>query len=272
MSFRQFPVHPRYIIIAFLISILILFSRLFVYQKKQAPFIVFCSVGQGNATYIRLKNNIDILIDVGPIGAIGECLQKYMPYSDKKIEYVFITHPQLDHMGGINDLLRVYKIGSMFQYCAKDKDCKHFTNVKQIVFDNKYGEYLIGDQAILSYIIPNFGEDSIDINKNTVIYHLKINKKNILITGDIPIDGLRQILYDFPDKLKSLDILLVPHHGSRTSVSIPFYRYSDPRIAIISVGKNNNYGHPSKYLIDTLKKLNIPYKRTDEVGDIFIDL
>lgn len=249
-----------------------LLMRLFYYSYRAPPFVVFCSVGQGSATYIRLKNNIDILIDAGHDGKTGECLHTYMPLTDKTIDYVFITHPQYDHIGGLNLLVRRYELGNVFQYCSQKKNCAYVPKGKQILFSNNSGSYRINNETIIDYYIPGYGSFSNDLNNESVIYLLKTYKDSILLPGDSPINHLRKVVFERSEWLHNIAILLVPHHGSRTSVSIPFYRIVNPKLAVISVGKNNSYGHPSTYLLDTLKKFHIPYKRTDEDGDIVIDL
>lgn len=272
MLFKQFPVRPRHMLIATTISILILFFRMLSYFTHIPPFIVFCSVGQGNATYIRLENSIDILIDAGPDETVSECLRKYMPFNDRRIDYVFITHPQLDHIGGLFTLAHAYDIGLIFQYCSFMKNCVRFQKGKKIMLSRPRGEYSIGNSTRVSYFIPAFGYINSDLNKDSVVYKVQTNGHHVLIPGDIPTDGLRKAMYEHKDEFKNIDILMVPHHGSRTSVSIPFYRFVKPTLAIISVGKNNSYGHPSKYLLDTLQKFHIRYKRTDIDGDIVISL
>src|SRR3989338_1573455 len=106
------PVSKR-IFISIIGLSLILVTILFILQKtKRDSFLVFCHVGQGDAAYIRLENEIDIVIDAGPDRKILDCLGKYMPFYDKTIEYAFISHPQRDHFGGYLSLIDRYEIKS----------------------------------------------------------------------------------------------------------------------------------------------------------------
>src|SRR3989339_150483 len=104
------PVSKRGIVLSIIFSLFIVFLIIISQINDQRTKIVFCDVGQGDATYIRIKNKIDILIDSGPNNKILACLGKYMPFYDRTIELAILTHHHKDHYGGFSYLIDRYQI------------------------------------------------------------------------------------------------------------------------------------------------------------------
>lgn len=94
--------------------------------------IVFCDVGQGDAAYIRIKNQFDILIDAGPDRSVLDCLGKYMPFYDRKIELIITSHPQKDHIGGLLYVLDRYQVGEIFLTPLSDPS-NTFQNFEKLI-------------------------------------------------------------------------------------------------------------------------------------------
>ena len=107
-------ISKKEIVIVFLFSIFIIFFVSLNNYFNSSGYIVFCDVGQGDATYIRLKNRTDILIDAGGDRKVLTCLGKFMPFYDKTIELAFISHPQKDHFGGYEYIIDRYKLKLLF--------------------------------------------------------------------------------------------------------------------------------------------------------------
>lgn len=244
------------------------------YFKKETT-LVFCDVGQGDAAYIRIENKVDVLIDAGSDRKVLSCLGKYMPFYDRKIEYVFLSHPQKDHYGGFDQVLDRYKIQT-FVMSYKKSDSALFnrliqkleqkeTNVLLWYADTKISFTDISSASLIwptqSSINSTIGKDP---NYYSQIVLFKINDTKIFFTGDIPPLPQLYIL----KTVVPIDILKVPHHGSRNGLTKSFLDKVKPKIAIISVGKTNSYGHPSPVILDMLKKVGTTIRRTDLEGNI----
>lgn len=214
-------------------------------------FVVFCNVGQGDAAYVRVYN-LDIVVDTGPNKSILMCLQTYMKPFDKTIDLLIVSHEEKDHTGGLYYLKQHYNIASI----CNAKNCLQ-------------GKYIHDNMVQMRFLWPPFGYESLDKNNKSVVVSMQINKSRILFTGDLSLYAQLQLIKTSNVKT---DILKIPHHGSQKSISSSFLRLADPTLAVISVGRNNSYGHPSQPTLDLLKALRIPVRRTDVEGDIVIQL
>lgn len=209
-------------------------------------YISFINVSQGDSILIHDKN-IDVLIDTG--GTIYKDIANdvLIPYLKKKcikdLDYVFLSHDDYDHNGAFlelcsNFIVKNYVLGSKFDYI----------NVGNLKFENlnHYGNGLLN-------------------NDDSSVIKLKFYSTTYLFTGDIS-KNIEEKLIENED-IKA-DVLKIAHHGSSSSSSMNFLKKVNPSIAVISVGKNNKYNHPSDLVINRLNKLNIKIYRTDLDGSI----
>jgi len=254
--------------------------------------VVFCDVGQGDAAYVRLNNQTDILIDSGPDDRVLSCLGKYMPFYDRKIELAILSHPQKDHFGGFLQLIDRYQISLLVIPPVDNSADQQFINLKQKLTNNriklsilKAGDQISINSTKLFFFWPTkkfldaslvfdkprlvnniiLGASGLDSNYFSSILSLQIDDFRLLFTGDAP----GQVLDRLPEKNKlKTTILKVPHHGSKNGLTKKFLQLADPAVAVINVGKNNTYGHPSKEVLDMLKAANVKIRRTDEEGNI----
>lgn len=209
--------------------------------------VSFINVGQGDCTLIRLKQET-YLIDTGGILSYDLATQSIIPFLKKnriyRIDGVFITHYDFDHYGSLESLKNNFLIKNVYDYNSSFP-----IKNKEVTFEN-----------LNSYRTV----DSEENDKSLVIYS-EIRGKEFLFMGDATIKIENNIMKDY--KL-DIDILKLGHHGSDTSSSYDFLKYIHPKVAIISCGKNNKYHHPSLSTLQSLNKLGIPYRRTDEEGTI----
>lgn len=261
-------------IIIFIFSFSLYFLTINFDQKTK---IVFCDVGQGDATYIRVKNKIDILIDAGPDKSILVCLGKHMPFWDKKIEIAFLSHTNKDHFQGFYFINERYKILN-FITSKNPFERKNYQKLIQNLKKNKVKiKYLFEGEKIridkntsfLFYWPPVNLKSS---NENDYSQVMLFEEKNfkILFTGDITSNNLYQIIKK--NNLSKIQIIKIPHHGSKNGIDKKILSIIKPKLAVISVGKNNRYGHPTTEIINILKALNIKIKRTDVDKDIIFKL
>jgi len=258
------------------------------------PKIVFCNVGQGDGAYIRLADEIDIVVDAGPNRAILACLGRYMPFYDREIELAFLSHPQHDHYGGFLYLVNRYKIDDFFLPPVnnpnqsftnlwrelKEKKVRiHFPTDKTIInfpqgrirffwptqtFINQHVEFPTDDNNLL-------GTTKIDLNNFSLIFKVSVNQKSALFTGDASpqvLDRLAEKYRPYPRDFLHSTVLKVPHHGSKNGLTPAFLELANPMMAVISVGRKNPYHHPNQSVLDMLKAQRVKTRRTDQEGDL----
>jgi len=245
--------------------------------------IIICDVGQGDSIFIRTPKGSDILIDGGPNDRVLSCLSSHMPFWDRTLEAVILTHPDADHSTGLIDVIERYHV---IQYLTQEVPgkTKIYQKLMTALADNlttaKYsyqGDIIHeGDSLSLQILWPskeeiqiseqNISKYNIKLNELSVIVLLKYENLEALFTGDAGASVMDQISTLAGD----VDLLKVPHHGSKTGMSEAFLAEVKPELAIISVGSNNRYGHPSQFSLDLLKKAGVKTLRTDLDGEIEI--
>ncbi|MDO8498020.1 MAG: hypothetical protein Q7S61_05770 [bacterium] len=253
--------------------------------------IVFCDVGQGDGAYIRVQNRYDIVIDAGPNTKILECLGKYMPFYDRTIEMAFLSHPQKDHFYGFIPMLDRYTI-TTFMLNPISNDSKSFQELKSKLTKNS-SLHIVNPYAGATYTLGsshieihwptrqfiaenslfssprkernNFYTATSDLNAFSLIFAYQEGKIDVLFTGDTT----PETLFALSQKANHrYDILKVPHHGSKNGLNSTFLSLAEPTWSVISVGKNNSYGHPHQEVLDMLKAIKTNILRTDEIGDV----
>lgn len=255
---------------SFFSSLVIFFVFLSSYFDQRTK-IIFCNVGQGDAAYIRVKNKIDILLDAGPDKKILTCLGKYMPFWDRKIELAFLSHPNNDHYNGYFFVTDRYKIDK-FITVDSSITSKTYKKLLSKISDKKIplsfnvsGDKIKVEDEQFIFYWPPVGFISSNDNDFSSVILFEENMFRLLFTGDASPFVLSRLSHG---SIKKVNILKIPHHGSKNGLTKKFLDLADPAIAVISVGKNNSYGHPSKKVLDMLKAKKIKILRTDVNGDI----
>jgi len=236
--------------------------------------IVFCDVGQGDASYIRVKNKSDILIDTGPDRKILSCLGKYMPFYDKKIEILIISHWQKDHIAGLKYILERYQVEYIFlpwffEETKTSNELSILIKKKKIkTIYPRTGSKISIPHANILYLWPDKNTSSytrLNANDFSSVFLFQEDNYRVLYTGDTSAFVLTKLSRQ--SEIKT-NILKVPHHGSKNGLSTKFFLLADPDTCVISVGRNNSYSHPSKEVLDIIKASKSKLYRTDEVGDV----
>lgn len=255
-------------------------------QIKRSTTIVFCNVGQGDAAYIRTKEGVDIVIDAGPNNSVSECLGKHMPFYDHTIELAFLSHPQKDHYGGYEALLDHYKIRK-FITVPVESDNESYISLRKKLKSKKVpviylfsGDRLkLGSNASIRFIWPtrDYIEEKKDIIKTvdpnffSQIFVFRYGLFDSLFTGDISkevLSSLSDSELSFPDRL---EVLKVPHHGSKTGLSREVLELADPVVSVIMVKLKNRYHHPSPEVIAMFEALKKTYLRTSTDGEVVVE-
>ncbi len=267
-----------YSILGFLFFLNIL-AWVVVYDLKnhQLLEVNFFDVGQGDAIFIETPQRHQILIDGGPDSAILEKLAKEMPFWDRTIDLIILTHPEKDHLSGLIEVLKRYKVENIL-WTGVIRDTAEFKEWKKLIegerakiFIAKSGQKIIMPRTVLGILYPleNLeGEELKDSNNTSIVARLVFKENSFLFTGDIYKSIEKELIAKGTDI--DSDVLKVAHHGSKTSSSEEFMKEVSPQEAVISAGKDNPYGHPHQEVLEILEKYGIRILRTDLDGDIKI--
>lgn len=254
-----------------LLAIVLVAVIYFWYQElpKDYVTIYFLNVGQGDSILIKGFQGEEILIDGGKDQKVLTELSSVLPIYDRSLDVVMVTHPDLDHYGGLNYVLDTYQVGSFFDNGAL-KDSLAYEELKQKVVNQKVVHFTetvglkinLGGGAQLNVLYPDIDTNKIkESNDGSMVAMLSVGKQKVLLTGDASIGVETKLVERYGESLQA-QILKLGHHGSKTSSSELFLKTINPAIGIVSAGFNNRYGHPHKEVTDRLNKLRIPYKNT----------
>ena len=275
-KFSQFTYRlPRRLVLIFLFIAAVLTWLAVTATPDRQLEVSFLDVGQGDAILIQTPSGQQVLVDGGPdTEEICLALGDKLPFWDKSLDLVVLTHPEDDHIVGLVEVLQKYKVGQVLESGFKHdtpayEEWLRLIDEKDIerTIASAGQEIDLGDGIGIDVLHPQEelmeGTES-DANNNSVVLRVVWDEVSFLLTGDIYEEAEREILYR-GYKLDST-VLKVAHHGSATSTSSHFLAAVAPEVAVISVGKDNPFGHPGD---EILARLNgVAVYRTDEVGTI----
>lgn len=256
----------------YIFQLLILTSLLIVLSITQLPdnnlHVIACDVGQGDAILVSYKQT-QILTDGGPDSSVLDCLGRHMPFWDRKIELVILTHPDSDHATGLVDVIQRYNVESILK---NDSDVS--TDIYRLlekwvgsrnvrVLTPKRGMAIRLDLIYLD-ILSEYDSTKKDTNFNSIVYRLKFNNFSGLFTGDMP----PLVSDEVSDRVGKVNYIKVPHHGSTNGLTDNLLNSTMPKIAVISVGVKNPWGFPREEILSMLSNYNVKVLRTDEMGDV----
>ncbi|MDE7415270.1 MAG: MBL fold metallo-hydrolase [Lachnospiraceae bacterium] len=237
--------------------------------KAEKMEVHFIDVGQGDATLIMCDGHA-MLIDAGDYSK-GTAIQNYLQKQKvKKLDYLILTHPDSDHIGGAPVIITKFEIDKVF-ISNYEKDNKTYQKLIEAL-DNKRLKYTtpeVGAQyslgtAEVTILAPNGTYNN--PNDASIALMLQNGENKFLFTGDAGEDAEQDILKTDIDL--SADVYKAGHHGSRTSTSQKFFEAVSPSCAVISCGEDNSYGHPHAETLNTFRMNGVKVYRTDEDGTI----
>lgn len=235
--------------------------------------IVACDVGQGDALVLNAGAGSGVVIDAGPDPVSADrCLREL---GVTRIALLVLTHDHLDHVGGVSGILHERPVDRVLTSPLADPVSGQrlvlaaLAGRRVTVGPASVGTVLDEGQAHLEVLGPShaFGGSRSDPNNSSVVLRATVRGVRILLPGDAEIEAQDDLLSTGTD-LRA-DILKVPHHGSAYS-DPAFLQAVHARLALISVGAGNDYGHPSPLLLAELARLGVPVRRTDQDGDIAV--
>jgi competence protein ComEC len=262
--------------------------------------IVFCDVGQGDASLVVAREQ-QMLIDGGPDQRVLGCLARFMPVGDRTLEVVVLTHPDSDHLRGLNMVLQTYKVerlvtselfkgGADFElwyqlvwakmekeglkivvaeraqnWCLRENVCCEVVSERQQI----QGKNIWQEKILYSDLLGLFTKyvpKSYSYNGGSIVIKCEIDDKKVLFSGDIEESGELALLAS--GLLTKVDILKVAHHGSKTSSNLNFLRVLRPEESMIMCGVKNSYGHPHQSTLEKLEEVGSRVWRTDWHGSV----
>jgi competence protein ComEC len=259
-----------------LLAIFILFGLSYFELNKESRLEVnFFDVGQGDAILVKTPLHQKILIDGGPNNTIMNKLGKNLPFYDKEIDLMILTHPHADHLTGLIEVLKRYKVKKILATGVLHTTSEYLSWLEEIKKQNIPMQIAKASQIIdlsggikieiLHPLEDLSGKRVRDLNNSSIVFKLTFNKNSFLFTGDAELEVEKKLINSNFD-LKA-DVLKLAHHGSKNATSQAFLDKVLPQIAVISVGKNN-FGQPSQSVINRLKRIGTHVFRTDKNGDI----
>ena len=267
-----------FISVGLLITVSILLGPI-IWQNEfdQNLKVIFLDVGQGDSIFIKTPDKQYILIDGGPDNKVLYGLGENIPFYRRRIDLMILTHFDFDHITGLIEVLKRYKVklvlyNGLLNESSEFKEWFKMIKEKNVPLETtKAGDELkFNDDLILKTLYPfELADKNLQNNNNTSVVN-KLIYKNIsfLFTGDLEADGEEELISKKAN-LKS-DVLKVGHHGSKRSTTKKFLQVVKPKYGVISVGKDNKFGHPSLRVLKNLQQAGVKILRTDLDGEIKI--
>jgi competence protein ComEC len=265
---------------SFGILFLIIFLLLFVwgnYRAKSWPMkdwqFVMCDVGQGDGLVLKDSTGKVLVVDVGPNGKLmNDCLKSLKV---KSIDALILTHFHADHVQGLELVRNRHEIKKIYVTWVEDP-IYEVKRIRELLQDFKTIQMKAGDsiklgEMVIQSLWPTDNKIEIDSipNNSSIVNLVTIKNASFLLTGDIepPAQEMIRNLWKIPQ----VDVVKIPHHGSRFQDS-KFVQWTRARLALVSVGKENSYGHPAKSALDLYRDSGMQVLSTDEVGSIAIKI
>ena len=254
-------------------AVILLILAIFVWQSLPDGrlHVVFLDVGQGDAIFIQTPSGRQVLVDGGPSEtALLSQLGRQMPFWDRTLDVMVLTHPDSDHVTGLAPVLERYQVNTVIF-----REMEHASEVYEYwlqllaaegatVYQGEAGLRLTLDEG-LEMVVLHPGVKLLDeANNNSVVTRLTYGEVSVLLPGDIEAVIEQQLVTDGATLTST--VLKAAHHGSCSSTTQEFLDAVDPEVVVISVGAENRFGHPCNEVLERLQEL--PIYRTDEQGAI----
>lgn len=245
--------------------------------------VVICDVGQGDAVVIRTPEGKTILFDGGPDISVLSCLSDHLPFWERTIDVMILSHPHADHLNGLIEVLERYQVKAFATEKLRNttsgyKALEEAVKEERISISFLYtGDTIRASDGVTlwvlgpsrKYLEETAGEGGVIKESGefaSLIVLLSYKDFDVLLTGDTQVPQLTEAT---KGKVPQLEVLQTPHHGSRFGLSEELVQRLHPQLATISVGKNS-YGHPSPLTLHLLSNDKIKIERTDKRGQIVI--
>ncbi len=272
----------KYLAVLAVLLIFTVFLYIILNKHIEKPLMVaVLNIGQGDAIYVRAPNGTDMLVDSGRDRKVMSELGSVMSWGDHNINIIEASNPDLDHIGGFPFVMDKFKIDEILSPRTMNST-EIFDEIEKKVLEKhikvllpKSGDKIILDKNRNIYYEILWPEGNVrdwESNGGSMVGLLVYGTHKILLTGDAPSEVEDILVKKYPKELKDIDILKVGHHGSRTATGGALVLLARPKIALISAGLHNKYGHPHKEVLDRLTQYHIPYLVTATHGRIVCNI
>ncbi len=236
----------------------------------------FIDVGQGDCELIQAPG-ANVLVDAGDVGK-GDLVVDYLKAQGiEKIDYLLVTHPHADHIGGMPEVVESFDIGKVL-FSDVPADLVPTTKIYEQLLDGIAGKglkitkanpgiaYDLGDGAMLKILAP-VNQSQEDLNENSIVCRLDFGETSFLFTGDAGTSSENEMIKRYGSAL-SATVLKLGHHGSSTATQEKWLNRVNPKIVVAEVGADNKYGHPHKEILQRITERSLRFYRTDQNGTI----
>lgn len=257
-------------------------------EEEKSMKINFLDIGQGDATLIDFPNGEQMLIDCAKDTVVIEALGRVMSVFDRKIEYMLITNPDLDHYGGCIDVLRRFEVKHIIHNGFLKKDAMWQAFLSEAAHESVSGadiliatstrDWMIGSARVaLLYPVhdiavqPHLPESTgkISVNNTSIVTKISYGTQDIIFPGDAESAEEKYLVKKYGNDL-DVEVVKLAHHCSQTSSIQEFITHTSPHTVVCSMGKDNSYGHPHYRVIRRLERSGAKMWRTDVNGDILM--
>ena len=251
-------------------------------ENPGAPLLTayFLDVGQGDAALLLSPGGKTMLVDAGPSGSFPAVRRLLDSLGVRSLDMVVCTHLHSDHIGGMAEVVRRYPVGQLYLppfdiensayadlVAALDEEGVTATPVHAAA-----NETLVWDDGVEVRVLSPFDVTYDDENDTSVVLRIAYGNTSLLLCGDAGETSELLMKKAFPDRYLHADVLKVGHHGSNTGTKRKFLSAVRPKLAVISVGKDNGYGLPDEKVLARLTDAGARILRTDECGTVEIQL
>lgn len=235
--------------------------------------VTFLDVGQGDCTIVQTEDH-QMVIDTGNNNQGGVVVDWLLAHGITELDYLVLTHPDADHIGGADDVLRAITVDTVIMPDVAN-DTMTYDEVAElieeqqipVIFPEVGTQYTLGD-AGFTILCPQPDEvNENDLNGSSVGMKLVHGTNSFVLCGDAEEESENHMVETFGGSLEA-DVLKCGHHGSSTATSDAFLKAVNPTWAVISCGIDNSYGHPHQEVLAKLAEDDVQVYRTDQLGTI----
>ncbi len=271
MKVKKLKQIKEYIISSKFIIIVILFigilETIIYFDIDNELHLYFLDIGQGDSILIEVPYYHYILVDGGESDKVLSELSDILPFWKHSIDLVIGTHADIDHIGGLEYVLKNYHVSKFF-INDNDREDKTLDRIKDVALDKKIkideldaGDNIQVNSLIITVLWPEEEIDHLDDNQSSIVLHGLYGSFDFILTGDIESEQETEIIKKY--KLDDIEVLKASHHGSKTASSEEFIRYLAPDYFVVSCGEDNKFGHPAGEVINRVLEYKIEIFRTD---------
>ncbi|MBX4189138.1 MBL fold metallo-hydrolase [Candidatus Parcubacteria bacterium] len=267
--------HLREVVLAVLIlANIYVWVSVYGHKPSKLLHVYFLDIGQGDSILIDSPTHGRVLIDGGPNGRVLSELGKILPFGDRRIDVMIESHPDADHISGLVDVVRSYKVGAFLEPGVSSDNQIDDLLIKEVKARNipdilaRRGMAVdFNDGARLLILFPNQDVNAWETNDASIVAKLVYGDKAFLLTGDSA-KKTEYLLLNLNKSILKADVLKAGHHGSKNSTSLIYAEAVAPEYGVISAGKDNRYGHPTQEVLDILQKVGAKVVATESAGGL----